>query len=322
MTQKTGYVALLGCPNAGKSTLLNACMGTKIAIVSNKPQTTRNKILGICTKGDTQILFLDTPGMHKTQHLPSINKLMNKTAWSVLPDLDLLCYLVDVTRGLTAEDLQFLSDIFKKFRKKVILLATKIDKIKKDVVREKMTEINNRFQAFFTELNPEEIHCKLVENSFLPFSAKTPESVEAFQTLISGHLEEGPWLYGKDDLTDKSQKFICAEMIREQIFRQLGSELPYKIAVTVDLFETKAKITNISATITVERPSQKAIVIGKGGLRLKNIGTLSRESLERFLDRKVFLELFVKVQNGWTDNLNMITQLANLENISYDLTNV
>lgn len=318
MKTKTGYVAFLGRPNAGKSTLMNACIGTKLAIVSNKPQTTRNKILGIYTKDETQILFLDTPGIHNAEKLPSINHLMNTTAWSVLRDCDVVCYLVDVTRGLSEEDIIWLSEILKKFNKKLILLATKSDKIKKEIVHEKLSEINNGFDNLILNLDKEQINCVDFEKQFLPISSKVPDNVNFLRNLISHYLTPGPWLYAEDDITDKPQKFICAEMIREQIFRQLGEELPYKIAVTVDLFQKKEKFFDIHATIIVERSTQKAIVIGAGGKQIKNIGMLARQELERHLGQKVFLELFVKVQNGWTDNLKMISDFALLSKLPSD----
>lgn len=316
MKTKTGYVAFLGCPNAGKSTLLNACLGTKIAIVSNKPQTTRNKILGICTEGDSQILFLDTPGIHNSEKLPSINQLMNTAAWSVLRDSDVICYLVDITKGLIEEDLQWIREILKKFRKKVIFFATKSDKVKKDLAHAKLSEINNRFDDLISGLGTEEIKSSLIEKKFLCVSAKVPDDVAFVKKLFSQHLDVGPWLYDADDLTDQSQKFICSELIREQIFRQLGEELPYKTAVVVEKFEQKEKIIRIFASIIVERSSQKPIVIGKGGKQIKAIGSLAREALERHLDSKVFLELFVKVQDSWTDSVKMISDLSMLSDLS------
>lgn len=316
--KKTGYVALLGRPNAGKSTLLNACIGTKVAIVSNKPQTTRNKILGIHTENQAQILFLDTPGIHNDSKLPSINQLMNSTAWSVLRDSDIICYLVDVTKGLIEEDSQWISEVLKKFHGKILLLATKSDKMKKELVHDKLSEINKRFSELLSQMSPEEISCTFIDKKFVPVSSKVRDDIFFVRNLIAEHLPNGPWLYGEDDITDKSEKFICAEMIREQIFRQLGEELPYKMAVTVNQFKQKNDMIHIHANIIVETPNQKAIVIGKGGHQIKDIGILARQALERHLEKKVFLDLFVKVQNGWTDNLKMISDFAMLSTLPSD----
>lgn len=312
MSKKCGYVALLGCPNAGKSTLMNALLESKIAVVSNKPQTTRNKILGICLEDESQILFLDTPGIHQSAGLPTMNKIMNNVAWSVLRDADFVCYLIDITRGWTDEDSLWLTAILQKYNKKAMLIATKCDKLKKEVYKANIDVITNKFQELIKGL-PQEPNCQFVDVSPRAYSSKKREDVLALRKFLSETLPEGEWLYNSDDLTDKPQKFICAEFIREQIFRQLGKEIPYKVAVVIDIFEHKPKITEISATIIVERDSYKAIIIGKNGSKLKNIGSDARKSLERHLERKVFLELFVKVQKGWTENASMLSEFANLQ---------
>jgi GTP-binding protein Era len=312
MSKKCGYVALLGCPNAGKSTLMNAFLEAKIAVVSNKPQTTRNKILGICLEGETQILFLDTPGIHKSSGLPTMNKIMNNVAWSVLHDADFLCYLIDITRGWTTEDSLWLNAILEKYNKKALLIATKSDKQKKEVFEPKITEIKNKFDELVKNF-PNKVTCEFIGDIPTITSAKKKEEVSYLKKFLAEQLPESEWLYNAEDLTDKPQKFICAELIREQIFRQLGKEIPYKVAVVIDIFTHKPHITEISATIIVERDSYKAILIGKNGSKLKNIGTEARKSLERHLERKVFLELFVKVQKGWTENANMLAEFANLQ---------
>ncbi|MBX9704299.1 MAG: GTPase Era [Silvanigrellaceae bacterium] len=315
MIKKCGYVALLGRPNAGKSTLLNALIGSKITIVSNKPQTTRNKILGIFTQEDSQMLFLDTPGIHSTQSLNQLNKLMNKTAWSALKDADIACYLVDILQGWQEEDEKWLEGILGKFEKKLLLLVTKVDKIKLFEVEEKFNTIVERFEASLSKLKTAGLRYELIGNHPYLASAKRPEDVQALRALISSHLPEGPWLFADDDITDKSQKFVCAEMIREQLFRQLNREIPYKCAVVVDFFQHKANNTSISATIIVEKESHRAIILGKGGSQIKSIGSDARLTLEKHLDRKVFLELFVKVQQGWTENNSMLQEFANLQRI-------
>jgi GTP-binding protein Era len=295
---------------------MNAFLETKIAVVSNKPQTTRNKILGICLEEEAQILFLDTPGIHKSSGLPTMNKIMNNLAWSVLHEADFLCYLIDITRGWTEEDSLWIAAILEKYHKKAILLATKSDKLKKEVYQASVLEISNQFNALaktFSNGNT----CQFIGSIPTVLSAKKREDIHALRKFLATQLPESEWLFNADDLTDKPQKFICAELIREQIFRQLGKEIPYKVAVIIDIFNHKPQITEISATIIVEKDSYKAIVIGKNGSKLKSIGTDARKSLERHLDRKVFLELFVKVQKGWTENVNMLSEFANLQDPTF-----
>lgn len=317
MKKKCGYVALLGRPNAGKSTFLNAILGSKLAVVSNKPQTTRNKILGIFTESDCQILLLDTPGIHQDQGLPKINQMMNKTAWNVLAEADLVCYLIDVSQGWHPEDTLWLKGILKKYNKKLLLLATKSDKVKIKEAEQERLNIEHQFQNLLKDLSSSNsLNCQLAENTSILVSSKTPEHVVFMRKLISTHMPISDWLFGEDDLTDRSQKFVCSEIIREQIFRQLGQELPYKIAVVIEKFTTEQKVVKILATLIVDRESQKGIVIGKKGVRLKNIGMLARVSLEKHLEKKVFLELFVKVKPGWTENLSMLSEFADLHDLS------
>ncbi|KAB8030847.1 GTPase Era [Fluviispira multicolorata] len=314
MNKKCGYIALLGRPNAGKSTFLNAFLGTKLAVVSNKPQTTRNKILGVYTEGDNQALLLDTPGIHKSHGLPKMNQVMNKVAWSVLGDADFVCYLIDVTQGWSEEDANWIEGILKKYNKKALLLATKTDKVKMEEVEQGMINIAEGFQALSEKIaSNDEIKCQFIGDIPQAISSKRPEEIAKLRHFILDQLPQADWLYAEDDLTDRPQKFVCAEIIREQIFRQLGQELPYKIAVIIELFEHKKNVTDISATIVVDRDSHKGIVIGKNGSRIKSLGTDARISLERHLERKVFLELFVKVKLGWTENSNMLLEFASLQ---------
>ncbi|MES2614867.1 MAG: GTPase Era [Bdellovibrionota bacterium] len=317
MAKKCGYIALLGCPNAGKSTLMNAFLETKIAVVSNKPQTTRNKILGICLEEETQLLFLDTPGIHKSSGLPTMNKIMNNVAWSVLRDADFVCYLIDITRGWTPEDSLWITAILEKYHKKAILVATKSDKLKKEVFKATVVDINTKFNELIKN-SPVGASCQFVGDIPRVTSAKKRDDVLSFRKFLAEQLPDSEWLYNSEDLTDKPQKFICAELVREQIFRQLGKEIPYKVAVVIDTFDHKPHITEISATIIVERDSYKSIVIGKGGSKLKSIGVDARASLERHLQRKVFLEMFVKVQKGWTENASMLSEFANLQDPSFE----
>lgn len=332
VSKRFGYVALLGAPNAGKSTLLNACIGTKIAAVSNKPQTTRTKTLGITLVDQAQVLFLDTPGIHKTDGLPALNRVMNGLAWGVLKDCDILCYLIDVTTGWTEIDERVLKEIFAKYGKRVLVLATKSDKIKKEQVAHECAVIRSKIEELQKDLgilgsvrwNPggelqaaDAIDSAQVDFP-IPFSAKKKEDVSWLCRMFADSLPEGEWLYDADAITDKSQKFICSEFVREQLFRQLGLELPYKVAVTVDNFEFNGKITKISATIFVERDSHKPIVIGKNGEQIKRIGIHARESIERHLQTKVHLSLFVKVKKGWTENTSMLADLIEMHPVVLD----
>jgi GTP-binding protein Era len=300
MTKKCGYVALMGRPNAGKSTLLNSFLKTKLAVVSNKPQTTRNKILGIDVVENTQILFLDTPGIHKSHNLVKLNKLMNKEAWAALKDADIILYLIDITSGFSEEDGLWLKEIFQKYRKELLVVLTKTDKMKKHEIEQSTKTIAEHIEFLVKEQSQDEV--TQVPFVFQPssqicaLSAKAPEQVDSLKSVLVSKIPAGDWLYSGEEVTDRPQKFVCAEFIREQIFRQLGAELPYKIAVIVDGFEHKPRITRISATIYVERESHKSIVLGKGGHKIKEIGQEARVGLERHLERQVFLELFVKVK--------------------------
>ena len=313
MTQKCGYVALLGRPNAGKSTLLNAVLKAKIAVVSAKPQTTRNRILGVHTEKDTQIVFLDTPGMHKAEKLPRINNTMNRVAWSVLREADLICYLVDADNGWHEEDGHYLKGILEKSDKKILLLATKVDASKKDQIQKGVATILDGVQHAVKNLPEDTISKRFLQPLPNEISAKRPESVADFRAHVAALMPEGPWLFAEDDLTDLPQQFICGEIIREQIFRQMSAELPYSCAVKVDKFTRDGKLVRITATLIVQRENHKGMLIGKGGSRIKVLGQSSRESLEKHLGEKVFLELFVKVQEGWIDSASLISEYASLQ---------
>ncbi|MFZ9519150.1 MAG: GTPase Era [Silvanigrellaceae bacterium] len=319
--KKCGYVALLGQPNAGKSTLMNACLGTKLAVVSAKPQTTRNRILGICPNGESQILFLDTPGIHQSNGLPKLNQRMNSTAWSVLQDADLACFLVDASRGWSDEDDLFFTQLLRESAKSVVVVATKTDKLKSEIINENVDQISERMNtcigraAEATGGSASGSQAHLVSRVPLAVSAKRPEDVRIFREFLAERMPEGPWLYSEDDLTDRPQQFVCGELIREQLFRQLGQELPYSAAVKVERFENKAGMTIIQSSIIVHKDNHKAMVIGSRGSRVKAIGTAARESLEKHLGRKVHLELFVKVQPNWIDSDSLLAEYASLDKL-------
>jgi len=322
--QKCGFVALLGQPNAGKSTLMNACLGTKLAVVSAKPQTTRNRILGVCPVAETQLLFLDTPGIHKTSGLPKLNQKMTATAWSVLSDADVVCYLVDVVDGWSDEDDAFFMRVLANSGAPVLVVATKADKIKLEVIEgnfaalaERMSRCYALVEAQMSEsTQPEKkLPAQLLTKAPLLLSAKRPEEVAKLKELLALQMPVGQWLYDADDLTDLPQQFVCGELIREQLFRQLGQELPYSAAVKVDRFENKGTLTVIQASVIVHKENHKAMVIGARGSRVKAIGQAARESLEKHLGRQVHLELFVKVQSNWIDSDNLLAEYAGLERI-------
>jgi GTP-binding protein Era len=316
MIKKCGYVGLFGRPNAGKSTFLNACVGAKLAVVSNKPQTTRNKILGVYTEKDAQALLLDTPGMHKTTGLAKINQMMNKVAWSTLYHADIVCYLIDATQGWDFEDSLWIENILKTFSKKFLILVTKSDKLKITEAEKSREKILCLFENLVDKIKKsgEPIKPQFIEHHLKLISSKKPDEIKILRNLILDHLPCAQWLYDQNELTDKSQKFLCSEMIREQLFRQLGQELPYKTAVTIDKYENKTpSLTKIFASVIVERESHKRIIIGNRGIRIKNIGMQARTTLEHHLGHQVFLELFVKVKNRWTENTNMLSEFADLQ---------
>jgi GTP-binding protein Era len=312
MTQRCGYVALLGRPNAGKSTLLNALVGDKLAVVSRKPQTTRNRILGIALHEDAQILFLDTPGMHKDRGKNLINTVMNRVAMQAAGEADLVIYLVDIMAGFCPEDEKFLGRILKSSKAPVLVLAAKADAIVKMERASALAGISLRLEAFFATEDMAPHASRLLQPDPVPLSAKRPEEVAELREFMADHLNEGPWLFGADDLTDMPRNFICAELIREQIFRQIGQEIPYGTAVKVDSVQMKPEMVVIHAKILLSQKSHKPIILGKGGSRIKSIGTGARESLEQHFDQKVFLDLNVGVAEGWIDDQRLIAELANI----------
>lgn len=309
MTKRCGYIALLGRPNAGKSTLLNALVGDKIAVVSRKPQTTRNRILGISLLGDTQVLFLDTPGIHRSRR-NLINTTMNRLAMSTATEADVLVYLVDAAAGMTDEDKVYLGRLLENTQAPIVVLLTKVDALKKFEVEAAQTQVALALEAIVAGHPGSEE--RIVEESPFATSAKRPESVASLKTFLASFMPEGPWMYPADDLTDMPRSFIAAELVREQLFRQLGQEVPYGSAVKVDSIEFKPDIVVVKATIVLTRASHKPIVLGKGGSQIKEIGTAARCSLETHFDKRVFLDLSVTVSEGWIDDQRLIAELASL----------
>lgn len=310
MPKSCGYIALLGRPNAGKSTLLNALVGDKVAVVSRKPQTTRNRILGVAMQDQTQILFLDTPGIHRDRH-NLINSTMNRVAMNTASEADILLYLMDATVGFSDEDATFLERVLQGTSKPLLILMTKVDSMKRQEVEWAQKEFQVQIDAFL-EAHPDLSKDRILDASPLAVSAKRPESVQMLKSMVADGLPEGPWLFPEDDLTDMPRNFIASELVREQLFRQLGQEIPYGCAVKIGGLEFKPHMVIVRAQIILTRASHKPIVLGAGGSRIKALGTAARASLEKHFDQKVFLDLTVSVEEGWIDDQRMISELAHL----------
>ena len=293
--KKAGFVAIVGRPNAGKSTLLNGFLGEKLAAVTPKPQTTRDKILGVVHLPEGQIAFVDTPGFHKAKH--ELNRWMVREALSTLEDVNAVILVVDVHTGFHEEDEMLLEEVVKT-KLPIILALNKIDKVHN---KKKLFPILDAWAPRHTFL------------AIVPISAKKEDGLELIIKELLPVLPEGDPILPDDEFTDRPARFLVAEMIREQVFLQTNQEIPYSCAVTIDKYQEPTTTTNtahISATIHVERDSQKAIVIGKGGLMLKQIGTIARGHAETLLRQKVFLELFVRVEENWSENSKSMKKLG------------
>ena len=283
MVERCGLVAIVGRPNVGKSTLLNALVGQKISITSNKPQTTRHRIVGVRTEGQAQCVFVDTPGF-QTRHGNALNRTLNRTVKGVLADVDLVLFVVEAGK-FTPDDAKVLALLPPD--KPVLLVANKADLVKRrDELLPWLDQMRQRRD--FTE--------------FVPLSATREDDAARLAATVSRHLPEQPWLYDAEALTDRSERFLAAELIREKLFRLTGDELPYSATVVIDRYEEQPGLRRIAATIVVEREAHKGMVIGEGGERLKRIGSEARQELERLTEARVFLELFVKVRSGWADS--------------------
>lgn len=286
--QRCGLIAIVGKPNVGKSTLLNALVGQKISITSRKAQTTRHRITGIRTRGATQFVFVDTPGF-QTRHATALNRSLNKTVMGAVGDVDLVLFVVEAGR-FTLGDAKVLS-----------LLQPGVPAL---LVANKLDQVHRRAEIAPWLRDMQERHAFA---EFVPMSAKNPKDVERLFSICEKYLPEQPWWYAEDELTDRSEKFLAGETVREKLFRLTGEELPYTSTVVVDRFEEEpspqhGRFVKIAATIVVERDSHKAMVIGEKGERLKRIGTETRQELEKLLGAKVFIELWVKVRAGWADD--------------------
>ena len=289
---RCGYVAIVGRPNVGKSTLLNHILGQKISITSRKPQTTRHQVLGIKTEDNHQIIFVDTPGLHKDAG-KAINRYMNRAASAAIRDVDLVIFVVDRT-AWTEEDSIVLEQI-EQSGLPTMLVVNKIDLL-----------------ADKTELLPhlQSLAAKAEFSAILPVSALRQHNVDALEAQILTLLPESGHFFPEDQITDRSQRFLAAEIVREKIMRQLGDELPYSIAVEIEEFAQEGEVLHISAVIFVERTGQKRILIGDKGSRLRSIGMDARRDMEGLFDSKVMLRLWVKVKSGWSDDERALRSLG------------
>ncbi len=288
--QRCGLIAIVGKPNVGKSTLLNALVGQKISITSRKAQTTRHRITGIRTAGAAQFVFVDTPGF-QTRHGNALNRTLNKTVLGAVSGVDLILFVVEAGH-FTPADEQVLALLGPDIP--VLLVANKLDHIHRRAELAPWLAQMQQRRAFA---------------EYVPLSAKNPRDVQRLLTICEKYLPVQPWWYGEDELTDRSERFLTGEVVREKLFRLTGDELPYTCTVVVEQFEEEPpqkqgqkRLLRIAATIIVERDGHKAMVIGDQGERIKRIGTEARQELERLLDAKIFIQLWVKVRSGWADD--------------------
>jgi len=288
---KCGLIAIVGRPNVGKSTLLNRIVGQKISITSRKAQTTRHRVMGIHTTDEAQFVFVDTPGF-QTRHGSAMNRAMNKRVRETLSDTDVVMMLVEAGR-LTREDRQVMALLPKD--RPLILAVNKIDYAKDRAA----------LMAYLQEVAAAHAFTEIV-----PVSAKQGSNLDELLKTLQAHLPENPPLFDEDDVTDQTERQLAAELIREKVFRLCGEEIPYAVAVTIDKFEEEGNLRRIFATILVDRDGHKAIVIGKGGEKLKTISTRARLDMERAFDGKVYLEVWVKVKGGWADDVRMLKSLG------------
>lgn len=287
-----GYVAIVGRPNVGKSTLLNCILGQKISITANRPQTTRHRILGVKTSADSQVVYVDTPGLHLGGK-KAINRFMNRAAASSINDVDVIVFVLDRTHW-TDEDAHVLEKI-ETVDVPVFLVLNKVDSLKdKELLLPHLEMLSEKFA--FTQI--------------MPISAQTGEGVAQLEAAIEQHLPLSPPFFPEDQVTDRSERFMASELVREKLVRSLAQELPYSTTVEIEKFTVENGVRHIHAIIWVERDGQKGIIIGKGGQQLKRIGELARKDMERAFDGKVFLQLWVKVRSGWADDERALRSLG------------
>ena len=290
--QRCGFIAIVGRPNVGKSTLLNHVLHQKISITSRKPQTTRHRILGIKTIDANQFVYVDTPGMHKSQK-KAINRMMNQTATSALDGVDVVLFVVE--RLVFNEEDQIVLEALRKVKVPVLLLINKCDLLD---TRERLLPHIERLSKYrdFAEI--------------IPLSVLGGHNIDTVESCVKKYLPVGPFMYPEDQITDRSSRFMAAEIIREKITRQLGDELPYEVTVEIEKYTIQDAVVHIHALILVDKESQKQIIIGAKGDRLKTIGTAARIDMERAFESKVMLNLWVKVKTGWADDERALQSLG------------
>jgi GTP-binding protein Era len=287
---RCGAIAVVGRPNVGKSTLVNTLVGERLSITSRKPQTTRHRIRGILTTADAQYIFVDTPGF-QSRHRSALNRLMNRGVRQALEEVDVALLVIEAGR-FDAEDRDILAKIPKGMT--TVLAVNKIDKIERPALLEFLQKVGA--EASFSDIVPMS-------------AARRKNTVEVLKALRT-HLQEGPPVYAEDEFTDRNERFLAAERVREKLFRLLGEEVPYGATVIIDKFEHEGRLRRIFATIVVDKDSHKAMVIGAKGAKLKEIGSEARKELETLFGGKIYLELWVKVRSGWTDDESQITRLG------------
>jgi len=296
MSKKVGFVAIVGRPNVGKSTLMNKVLGQKVSITSRRPQTTRHRILGIHTTENAQIIFVDTPGLHKGGK-KAINQFMNRQASQSIGDVDAVVFVVEGTRWTDEDDM-----VAAKLQNLEVPLFVAVNKIDLLESKDRLLPALARIQE------------KVPAKEVIPLSASKGDNIAAFEKMIEACLPESENFYPEDQITDKTDRFLTAEVIREKLMRTLGQELPYVCTVEIERFKEEQQMLDIAAVIWVERDGQKAIIIGKQGQKLKEIGTAARRELEGMFERKVFLQLWVRVKSGWTNDLRALQSLGYRDN--------
>jgi len=291
-----GFVALVGRPNVGKSTILNRLVGQKVSITSRRPQTTRHRILGIKTDAQGQVVFVDTPGLHHAQPR-AMNRYLNRAAIDSLRDVDVVVFVVEGTRWQKDDD--WVLEKLERVSCPVILAINKIDRVTDK------TKLLPHLQA---------LSAKREFSELIPVCARNGDHLDQLETALRKYLPESPPFYAEDQVTDRSERFLAAELVREKLFRKLGEEIPYGLTVEIESFKTEKKTLHIHALIWVEKSSHKPMVIGNKGERLKEVGREAREDMEKAFGRKVFLQLWVKVKEGWADDERALRSLGYNEN--------
>ncbi|RUR16071.1 GTPase Era [Legionella septentrionalis] len=292
MNTYCGYIALIGRPNVGKSTLLNQILQQKLSITSRKPQTTRHSILGVRTDDNYQFIYVDTPGIHQGMK-KTINRMMNKSALSALHDVDIIVFLID---GLQwKEEDEYILKQIKEVNLPCFLVINKVDKITDKSALLPWIDKLNQLHTF---------------TAIIPLSAKTGIQVDALQEQLKAYLPEGSFLFDPEQFTDRSEKFLCAELLREKIFRLCGQELPYSTTVDIESFKEEDKLIRIHALILVDKDNHKRMIIGDKGSKLKEIASSARIDMEKLLGKKVFLQCWCKVKTGWSDDERLLKQLG------------